>query len=82
MQYEPGIGRALTDSAIRHRDPLRRDAGLGIDALELVVVLEGAVIVCREIPGHVDGRWDVTRAIRLLLRQMGGREHRTGVLIR
>ena len=55
--------------------------GLAVDLLELVVGLEGAVVVGRLAPRDVGRGRDVARALGLLLRQVGRGEQPAGELV-
>src|SRR5690606_30994401 len=81
-QDKPGVRRALTDAAVRDRGLAAVETGRGVQRPQLLVGLEGAVLVRGLRPRHVDRRRDVTRALRLLLGQVRRREQAAGVLVR
>ena len=81
LQHEPGVRRALADAAVGDGVLAPVDAGLGVELLELVVGLEGAVVVGRLAPRDVGRGRDVTGALRLLLREVGRGEQPAGVLV-
>src|SRR6185437_15795805 len=58
------------------------DTGLAVEGTKLVVRLEGAVVVRGLAPRHVLRAGDVAGALRLLLRQMRGREQLARELVR
>ena len=57
------------------------DAGTDVQRRQVVVGLEGAVVVGRLRPRDVHRRRDVARSLRLLLRQVRRREQASGVLV-
>src|ERR1700744_1439368 len=80
-QHEPGVRRPLTDPAVG--DGLLRpvQTGAGIELGQLVVRLEGAILVGRLAPRHVDRAGDVARPLALFLRQVGRRQDLAGELV-
>jgi rhodanese-related sulfurtransferase len=81
VQDEPGQRGALTDAAVGDGVLGQVDALLGVELLELVVRLEGAVVVGVLGPRDVAGARDVARTLRLLLRQVRGGEQLAGELV-
>src|ERR687893_2333302 len=71
-QDEPGVRGALADPAVGDGVLRGVQTGLGVELGQLLVALEGAVLVGRLAPRHVHRGGDVARALRALLRQ-GGR---------
>src|SRR5205807_4711239 len=69
VQGEPGVAGALADPAVRDGRLGLVQAGLLVQLPDLVVGLEGAVLVGRLAPRHVQRCRDVAGALRLLLRQ-------------
>src|ERR1700757_5101174 len=83
VQHEPGVRRALADPAVRDRVLAEVDARLvPVQGRELVVGLEGAILVRGLGPGNVLRGRDVAAALRLLLRQVGRGEQPPGELVR
>src|SRR5271166_6096551 len=80
-QHEPGVRRPLTDPAVG--DGLLRpvQTGAGVELGQVVVGLEGAVLVGRFTPRHVDRAGDVAGPLALLLRQVRRREDLAGELV-
>src|SRR4051794_32104448 len=68
-QDEPGVARALADPAVGDGLLAGVQAGVGVELAQLVVALEGAVLVGRLAPRDIDRRRDVSGALRALLRQ-------------
>src|SRR3954451_18551098 len=71
VQHEPGVRAALTDAAVGDRVLGLVETCVAVELGELVVRLEGAVVVRGLAPGDVQRRRDVAAALRLLLRQVG-----------
>src|ERR1700758_436902 len=69
VQNEPGVRRPFPDSAVRNRLLGVIEAGRAVELLQVVVRLEGAVLVGGLAPRHVDRARDVARPLALLLRQ-------------
>src|SRR5690349_23016983 len=67
LQHEPGVRRALTDAAVRDGLLLAVQAGLRVQLGQVVVRLEGAVLVGRLAPRNIDGAGGVPGALALLL---------------
>src|SRR4029453_12067080 len=59
--------------------PAQGPAAFGL--LELVIGLEGAVVVGSLAPGHIDCSRNMTATLRLLLRQVCGGQQPAGVFI-
>src|SRR5882757_1380039 len=74
LEHEPGVRRTLTDPAVGDGLLGAVQTGLGVQLGEIVVGLEGAVLVGRLAPRHVDGARDVPRPLALLLRQVRRRQ--------
>src|SRR4051812_42683540 len=74
LQHEPGVRRALTDSAVGDGFLLSVQSGLGVQLGQVLVGLEGPVLVGRLAPRNVDSAGDMPWALALLLREVGGRE--------
>ena len=79
-----------TNHVSEERSPMRHsamvsllgvEADLVVERRELVVGLEGAVVVGVLAPRHVDRGGDVAGALGLLLREVGRGEQPTGVLV-
>src|SRR4051794_22744819 len=81
LQHEPGVRRPLTDAAVRDDVLLTVQAGLGVELGQVLVGLEGAVLVGRLAPGHVECPGDVARPLALFLRQVRGSEDLAGELV-
>src|SRR2546423_1078863 len=67
VQREPGVRGTLADPAVGDRRLGLVDAGLLVQLTQLVVVPEGAVLVGRLAPRHVDRGRDVPGPLCLLL---------------
>src|ERR687893_1029203 len=80
-QHEPGVARALADPAVGDGVLAGVEAGLGVELGQLLVALEGAVLVGRLAPRHVHRGGDVARALRALLRQGRGGDQLAGELV-
>src|SRR5215207_10452935 len=80
-QHEPGVAGALADAAVGDGRLAVVVALLGVERLELLVALEGAVLVGRLAPRDVLGGRDVAALLRLLLRQVRGGEDLAGELV-
>lgn len=76
------MARALADAAVGDRFLGVVEALLRVQLGEVVVRLEGAVLVCGGAPRDVDGSGDVATLLRLLLRKVGGSEDLAGELVR
>ena len=74
--------RALTDSAVGDRLPIRRDAGAAVELLQVGDVLEGPVLLDRFGPGDVLRGRDVAAALGALLGQVLGSQELARVLAR
>src|SRR4051812_38410832 len=70
VQHEPGVRTALADAAVGDRVLGVVEARVLVQGGQLVIRLEGAVVVRGLAPRHVDGRRDVATALRLLLREV------------
>src|SRR5689334_4243982 len=82
VQREPGVAGALADAAVGDRRLGGVQAGLvDVQGAQLVVALEGAVVVRGLAPRDVRGGRDVTRALRLLLREVRRREQLAAELV-
>src|SRR6266487_5749072 len=82
MQREPGVRRTLADPAVGDGVPAEVQAGrIAVELAQVVVGLEGSVIVGGLRPRHVLGRGHVPAALRLLLRQMRRCKQPAGELI-
>src|SRR3954451_24648295 len=82
VQREPGVAGPLTDAAVRDGVAAVVESFAGVQLAQFVVGPEGAVLVGRLGPRHVDRRGDVTAALALLLRQVGRRPQLAGELVR
>src|SRR3712207_2775104 len=69
-EHEPGVARALTDAAVRDGVLALVETGLGVELGQLLVALEGAVLVGRLAPRHVHGGGVVARPLRGPLRRV------------
>src|SRR4029453_14288306 len=81
MQHEPGVRAAFSDPAVGDDVLVPAQARIAVQLLELLIGLESAVIIGSLAPWHVDCSRDMTTTLRLLLRQVSGREQPAGVLV-
>src|SRR5690349_6914601 len=81
LQHEPGVRRALTDTAVGDGFLLAVEARLGVQLGQILVRLEGAVLVGRLAPRNVDRAGDMPWPLALLLRQVRGSEDLPGELV-
>src|SRR5262249_31524238 len=80
-QHEPGVRGALADAAVRDRRRRAVQPGRAVQLAQVVVGLEGAVLVGGLRPRNADRGRDVPRPLGLLLRQVRGREQPARVLV-
>src|SRR6476659_9728450 len=64
LEHEPGVRGALADAAVGDGVLAAVQSGLAVDLGELVVRLEGAVLVRGLAPRHADRRGDVAGPLR------------------
>ncbi|CDZ90897.1 hypothetical protein RHRU231_770018 [Rhodococcus ruber] len=81
LQHEPGVARALTDPAVGDGLAAVVETLGPVEGLEVVVRLEGAVLVGGGAPRDVDRTRDVAALLGLLLRQVGRGEDPAGELV-
>src|SRR5690606_8289960 len=71
-EYEPSVAGTLTDPAVG--DGVFRFVDTGVDFPQFIVGLEGSFVVRGLAPRHVQRTRNVAGDVRLLLRQVRGRE--------
>src|SRR3954469_438068 len=81
VQHEPGVARALADAAVGDGRLAVVVALLVVERGQLLVGLEGAVLVGRLAPRDVLGRGDVAALLSHLLRQVRRGEDLAGELV-
>src|SRR3954453_12348236 len=81
VQREPGVAGTLADAAVGDGVAAVVQPFAHVQLAQLVVGLEGAILVGRLRPGHVERGRDVAAPLALLLGQVRRREHLAGELL-